>query len=57
MTYEEFAAAYEALVVRFLQYSPKEVGHGIYASKLADLSDAYPEHEAAYDAAADAAAS
>ncbi len=51
MTYEDFAAAYEALIVRLMAYGPNEVGHGIYASKLADLTEAHPEFEAKYDAA------
>jgi len=51
MTYEDFAAAYEALLKRFLDYTPAQVGSGDYASKLADLVDAHPAFEARYDAA------
>jgi len=51
MTYEEFAAEYEALVNRLFDYTPDQVGSGDYASKLADLVDAHPAFEARYDAA------
>ena len=51
MTYEDFAAEYEALLKRFLAYTPAQVGSGDYASKLADLVDAHPAFEARYDAA------
>ena len=45
MTYEAFKTEYNALLVRFMSYSHMQAGHKVYASKLADLVDAYPEYE------------
>jgi hypothetical protein len=49
MTYEAFKAEYAALLARMLSYSIGQAGSNIYASKMADLVDAYPEYEARYD--------
>ena len=43
MTFEEFANVYRTTFARLMSYKPTEVGSGIYAEKLADLADAYPE--------------
>jgi hypothetical protein len=43
MTFEEFAAAYRATFAAMMSYKLTEVGSDIYAAKLADLADAYPE--------------
>jgi hypothetical protein len=45
MTYAEFKAEYEALFNRMMSYSPDQVGSGIYAEKMAELADAYPEFD------------
>lgn len=49
-TYGEFVQAYEGLVRQYLGYTPTQIGHGLYGSKLADLVDAHPAFEAQYDA-------
>lgn len=43
LIYEAFAALYRATFATMMTYSPKQVGSGIYAEKLAALADAYPE--------------
>lgn len=50
MTYEEFKTAYTAAFTRMVSYKPNECGSVFYAEKMADLSDAYPEHEARLEA-------
>ncbi len=49
MTYEEFKTQYESLLKEMLKYNIEQVGSGIFASKLADLTEEYPEFEARYD--------
>jgi hypothetical protein len=43
LTFEAFAALYRSTFAAMMRYSLKEVGSAIYAEKLAELSDAYPE--------------
>ena len=43
MTYEEFKAQYVRLFNNMMMYSPDMVGSGMYAEKMAALSDEYPE--------------
>ena len=43
MTFEAFAALYLATFAKMMEYSPNEVGSGIYVEKLAALYDAFPE--------------
>ena len=43
LTYEAFAALYRATFAKLMSYSLKQVGSDIYAAKMADLADAYPE--------------
>jgi len=43
MNYEEFKTAYITTFNKMMAYSPKEVGSHIYAEKLAELADNYPE--------------
>lgn len=52
MNYDEFKTKYEALVAAMMSYSPDQVGANIYAGKLADLVEKYPEFEELYDAEA-----
>ena len=49
MSYNEFKTEYEKLLRGMLKYTIEQVGSGVFASKLADLTEAYPEHEARYD--------
>jgi hypothetical protein len=49
MTYEAFKTEYEKLLAKFLSYEAKTIGSNEYASKLADLCEAYPEFEERYD--------
>jgi len=49
MTYEEFKAEYARLFHIYSRYAPDQVGFQIYSGKLADLVDAYPEHELRFD--------
>ena len=50
MTFGEYVAAYEALLKALLSYTPAQVGCEVYASKMADLEEAHPDHAAQYDA-------
>jgi hypothetical protein len=43
MTFEAFAALYKATFAKMLSYSLKEVGSSVYAEKMAELADAFPE--------------
>ncbi len=43
MTFEEFAKAYRATFATMMTYSSQQVGSAIYAEKMADLADTYPE--------------
>lgn len=43
MTYDEFKTAYTAAFNRAMFYKPSECGSMVYAEKMADLADAYPE--------------
>lgn len=44
LSYEEFSKQYKELFNLMMKYSPKEAGSQIYAEKMADLSDKYPEY-------------
>lgn len=56
MTYEEFKAAYLAAFNSMNKYTPNQVGSDLFAEKLADLADAYPEFEAQMEAELEKAA-
>ena len=43
MTYNEFKTAYTAAFNRAMSYKPSECGSVVYAEKMANLADAYPE--------------
>lgn len=43
MTYEEFKAEYIKTFNLMMQYSPNQAGSSVYAEKLADLADKYPD--------------
>ena len=43
LTFEAFEKLYRATFAKLMSYSLKEVGSAIYAEKLAELADAYPE--------------
>jgi hypothetical protein len=43
MTYEEFKTAYTAAFNRAMSYKPWECGSMVYAEKMADLAEDYPE--------------
>ena len=43
LTFAEFEKLYRATFATMMGYSLKQIGSAIYAEKLADLSDAYPE--------------
>ena len=43
MTYEEFKAEYTSAFNRMMSYKPSEVGAQVYAKKMAELADKYPE--------------
>ena len=43
MTFEAFKTEYIDTFKRMMSYSPKQAGARIYAEKMADLEDAYPE--------------
>ncbi len=43
MTYDEFVTVYTAAFNRAMTYKPSECGFTVYAEKMADLADAYPE--------------
>jgi predicted RNA methylase len=49
LDYEGFRKEYEELFNRMMSYSPNEVGSGIYADKMAKLSDDYPEFMDRFD--------
>ena len=50
MTYQEYVAAYESLLNKFFGYTSNEVGSLMYAEKLSDLEEAYPQYEAQREA-------
>jgi hypothetical protein len=43
MTFSEFKAAYHALFDIMMSYHPNEVGSLIYAEKMAEMADTYPQ--------------
>lgn len=43
MTLEAFRKLYRETFSAMMRYSLKEVGSALYAEKLAELADAYPE--------------
>ena len=49
MNYSQFKTEYNLLLNRMMGYTPDQAGSNIYASKLADLVDDYPEFEEQYD--------
>lgn len=42
-TYEAFRTVYTATFRRLMSYTPNQIGSGIYAEQMAELSEAYPE--------------
>jgi hypothetical protein len=50
MNFDEFAKAYRATFAKMMSYKLTEVGSDIYAEKLANLADAYPEWAEAVEA-------
>ncbi len=49
MNYNEFKTEYEKLLREMMKYTIEQVGSGVFAEKLADLTEAHPEHEDRYD--------
>ena len=43
MNYEDFKAQYTRYFKNMMSYSPAMVGSGMYAEKMADMADQYPE--------------
>jgi hypothetical protein len=50
ITYDEWKERYEGAIKESMKYAPNMAGSVIWNSRLADLMDAYPEHEARWDA-------
>jgi hypothetical protein len=48
-TYTDYVDEYESLLRTFLRYKRTEVGSDVYANKLSDLEEAYPQHADRYD--------
>jgi hypothetical protein len=44
MSYDAFKAEYSGYFDQMMKYSPKEYGSKLFAEKMADLADAYPEY-------------
>ena len=42
-TYEAFRTVYTMVFRRMMSYTPGQVGSGIYAAQMAELSEACPE--------------
>ncbi len=49
-TYEDFKKLYEMYAKDLMKQKPETVGVSMIAAQLADLSEAFPEFEAQYDA-------
>lgn len=49
MTYEKFTTEYARLFHIMMQYHCDQAGSNIYAGKMADLCEEYPEFEERYD--------
>ncbi len=49
MDYAEFKTQYESLLKEMFKYNIEQVGSQVFASKLADLTEANPIFEARYD--------
>lgn len=45
MRYQEFKDEYIKTYNQMMKYQPNMAGAGIYAGRLADLSDGYPDYE------------
>lgn len=43
MNYQEFSVAYNKAFTEMMKYKPNEIGSAVFAEKMADLSDKYPE--------------
>lgn len=43
MTYEEFKKIYTETFKKMMSYNPNQCGSGVYADKMADLENEYPE--------------
>ena len=43
MTYNDFKIEYTDIFKKMMSYSPEQIGSGIYAEKMADLEEQYPE--------------
>ena len=44
MNFDEFLAEYRRLFKLMMGYTPNECGSAVYAEKMAELSDKYPEY-------------
>lgn len=45
MTYSEFKAEMERLLIECGKYSPDQIGAGVFLEKMADLAEQYPEYD------------
>jgi hypothetical protein len=54
MTYVEFKIQYNKFFITMTKYHPNEIGSSIYAEKMADLAEKYPEFEVRLEAELDA---
>lgn len=45
MTYQEFKKEYTEIFNRMMGYSPDQAGANIFADKMAELADQYPDFE------------
>ena len=46
MTYEEFKTQMQKLLTEGFKYTPSQIGFQVFAEKMADLADQYPEFDA-----------
>lgn len=46
MTYETFKSAYTQAFKKLMSYGPDEIGSVLYAGKMGELAEAYPEYAA-----------
>ena len=52
MSYEEFKQEMQKLLTAGFKYTPSQVGFEVYAEKMADLSEKYPEFDEMLEAGA-----
>lgn len=50
MTFDEFKAAYTFAFKQMMKYTVKEVGSALWADRMAELADLYPEWAEAVEA-------